>query len=359
MRAIAIAAFGFAWGAAGMRSHDADVLEGNNTRALAWYEVEGSKCTTAEKKKFQERFQVGKQYGRPCREESKWNSELAYENPKSPKTIALYIYPKEDHNNAFGFCEDGRFGLGFCHRVYSQSEHYSVVFRRVSSVEEAIEAVKGLPSDVEIKHLVLGGHGDPTSLQWGEYGGSGTTDLSVEDDTSDEFLDTVYPLLVKGERGATVFLDACLNGKQIDDKNMVQHVAHRLAGARVFASRISWDNDEFSLDSGKDFSGKIVSDRTGRDRMRVEKYGTGELRTWGFLANTFCDDKDSKARPGVSKLVECREACEAKPDCGAFVWYPHGNKLKENKCYLAKDCEDIRTSSKGAITFERPTSEGR
>lgn len=336
-------------------------LESNlSVDELSWQEAEGSQCTTQEKKRMLERFKIGAQFGKPCSEQDEWGVSVEYKNPRSPDLISLYIYPMEDHNNAFGFCtEANRFSMGFCHRLYGQSEFYSVYFYRVHNVEEAIEVVRKLPSNIKIKHLVLGGHGDPTSLAWGEEGDDGTTNLAVEDDTSDEFFDAVYPFLLKndGKTFSTVFLDACLNGKQIDDKNMVQHVAHRLAGAKVYASKISWANREFELDSSKNFAGKIIDEDTGKkrvDRMRVESYGTGELRKWGFSADEFCDDKASKPLGGVSELQRCRQRCEEDASCKAFVWYPNGNRGSHKKCYLSKKCDETSSSSNGALIFEKP-----
>jgi len=302
---------------------------------------------------FWKRFQVGKKYGKPCSQEDEWGHHAEYHNPRSPDTIALYIYPAEDHNNAFGFCAGGRFSLGFCHRIFSQSEHYSVHFHRVENVEEATALVRALPTNITIKHLVLGGHGDPTSLAWGEEGGSGTPELAVEDDASDDFFDAVYPYLQRGSSHSTVFLDACLNGKVIDDKNMVQHVAHRLAGAKVFASKISWANREFELGTSKDFAGKIISETTGVNRMTSERLGEGPLREWGFWPNEFCDDKQSRAEI-ASDMQQCRRKCESKAECKAFVWYPNGNKIPSSKCYLSNGCSETTTSSKGAMTFEKP-----
>jgi hypothetical protein len=152
---------------------------------------------------------------------------------------------------------------------------------------------------------------------------------------------------LKGKRdSSTIFLDACLNGKQIDDKNMVQHVAHRLAGAAVFASRISWDNDEFFLGTSKDFSGKIVSERTGKARMRVERCRLGLWNASWAVARGLHVSRVREARigeqseSGVSELQQCRERCEAKSDCKSFVWYPKGNKYADQKCFLAKDFEE-------------------
>ena len=66
---------------------------------------------------------------------------------------------------------------------------------------------------------------------------------------------------VDGEdrRRSTVFLDACLNGKPVKDKNMLLFVAHKLAGAEVFASKISFDNDQFVLDNYLHFNAHIMS----------------------------------------------------------------------------------------------------
>jgi hypothetical protein len=314
----------------------------------------GTECTSTQKREFWDRFQIGKKYGKPCSEEDEWGNHIEYQNSASPKTIALYLYPGEDHNNAFGLCGEAKFDGVVCKRLHGQSEHYSVQFYRVSSVEEATEVIRSLPSDIKIKHLVLAGHGDPTSFQWGD-GSEGSSDLSVEDETSDEFLDAVYPhLLIGSAGGSTVMLDACLNGKVIEDKNMVQHVAHRLAGATVYGSKISWGNDEFFLKDSRNFDANIVSENTGKNRIVRMQFGTGPLRDWSYYQGQFCDDKASQAERGVTEIQQCREACERSDTCKAFVWYPSGNKFAHRKCYLSDLCEEATDSSKGAMIFERP-----
>ncbi|CAK0793727.1 unnamed protein product [Prorocentrum cordatum] len=90
-------------------------------------------------------------------------------------------------------------------------------------------------------------------------------------------------------------LDVCLNGKVIDAKNMVQHVAHRLAGAIVYGSKTSWDNDEFFLKDARHFDANVVSENTGNNQMVKMQFGTCPLRDWSYYQGEFCDGKASKA----------------------------------------------------------------
>ena len=93
-------------------------------------------------------------------------NELDYVNPAGVADV-LYIYPKEDHNGAFSMCSSGGIDPSVCFRLVNMAHHYSVHFVRVASVQEATTYVRSLPPTVRLKHVVLGGHGDPRSLAWG------------------------------------------------------------------------------------------------------------------------------------------------------------------------------------------------
>mmetsp|Transcript_78872 Transcript_78872/g.189320 ORF Transcript_78872/g.189320 Transcript_78872/m.189320 type:complete len:345 (+) Transcript_78872:72-1106(+) len=314
---------------------------------------EGTECTARERTLLWQRLGIGKAFGKPCSLESEWGSSMVYNNPASPNTVALFLYPEEDHNGAFNICDERKFDRVLCTRLFTQTEHYSLQFHRVPSVEGATRVVDGIPSDVTIKHLVLAGHGDPNSLMWGSDGPGITGSLSVEDDTTDGFLDKVYRHMIKGgDHRSTVMLDACLNGQPVDDKNMLQHVAHRLAGTRVFASTISWGNDQFFLVNGKEFTAKIKS--KGKNQMRTLSLDDPELQKWNFYPNEYCSDKSPSPTIDQS-LTTCREACErAGILCNAFVFYPDGNaRAPHKKCYLSPQCEESDDSRLGSMIFEK------
>eukprot|EP00929_Paragymnodinium_shiwhaense_P021995 TRINITY_DN14190_c0_g1_i1.p1 TRINITY_DN14190_c0_g1~~TRINITY_DN14190_c0_g1_i1.p1 ORF type:complete len:399 (-),score=65.94 TRINITY_DN14190_c0_g1_i1:187-1290(-) len=322
---------------------------------------EGYRCNADEKHRFWARFGIGKSYGKPCSEEEKWGNHVSYKKHPATDAIALYIYPQEDHNGAFDFCgenEGRKFDTVVCKRMLSQSDYYSVDFYRVNSVEEATWVVSRLQPSTKIKHLVLGGHGDSTILQWGS-GSRGTTELSVGNAATEAFFDAVYPHMLLGEAGegtSTVFMDACLNGKTLNDlgeKNMVNYVAHRLAGVKVFGSKISWDNDQFRLNHAEDFNASMISNKTGKDVMVKAKFGEGPLRDWGYLQNSACVLK--QYQEDTIDIAACREKCEASRACAAFTWFPTGNGGKDyKKCYLSKDCGAVKESKQQARVFFKP-----
>eukprot|EP00929_Paragymnodinium_shiwhaense_P021996 TRINITY_DN14190_c0_g2_i1.p1 TRINITY_DN14190_c0_g2~~TRINITY_DN14190_c0_g2_i1.p1 ORF type:complete len:369 (-),score=59.61 TRINITY_DN14190_c0_g2_i1:115-1221(-) len=315
------------------------------------------RCTANEKQQFWERFRVGKVYGKPCSEEERWGNTVIYDNPASD-VISLYIFPKEDHNGAFGLCGGNKFDPTVCKRMLGQSDYFSVYFRRVNSVEEATQIFSELAPSTKIKHLVLGGHGDATGLGWGT-GEDGTAELAVGNAATVAFFDAAYPHMLLGEDGgatSTVFMDACLNGKTLHDlgeKNMVNYVAHRLAGVTIFGSKISWDNDMFHLRHAKDFGADIVSGRTGNDVMVKVKFGQGPLRDWGYSQNSVCVQK--KYQKKTNDIAVCRKKCEASRACQAFVWFPTGNGVNSTKqCYLSTDCSQLKESTQQARVFFKP-----
>jgi len=73
----------------------------------------------------------------------------------------VWIYPSFDNNKAFCINHN------VCHRLTLWSSHAcSVKVWRVGTVEEAVQVLARYPDD-SIKHMVLGGHGDGTSIRWG------------------------------------------------------------------------------------------------------------------------------------------------------------------------------------------------
>jgi len=267
-------------------------------------------CNIKQKVQFFERFKIGSDYGKNCSQEASWSRHIEYVNPESPKTFALYIYPMEDHNNAFQLCgADAKMFDGVtCKRLNEQGNHYSVQFIKVNSVEEATSFVRSLKSSFKIKHLVLGGHGSPTELEWGD-GSTGTRRLSTNA-ASEVFLDAVYPHLLLGPKGSTVMLDACENGKDVDgDKNMVQHVAHRLAGAQVFGAKNSFSYKDFELLDSEHFNA-MITDRNQNNKMVKlrREAATSARHSLGIQLGTKTPDTSATCSSFVSTPVTSRMA---------------------------------------------------
>ncbi|CAE7383544.1 unnamed protein product [Symbiodinium sp. CCMP2456] len=311
--------------------------------------AQGSKCDSRDNGKMKSTFGMK---GR-CQDQN----ELEYVNPAGAADV-LYIYPKEDHNSAFSLCSSGTIDPSVCYRLVHMAHHYSVHFVRVASVQEAIAFVKGMPSNVRLKHVVLGGHGDPRTLAWGSEDTESDTvmpELRVDEPATRELLDALYPhLTVDGtERTrSTVFLDACLNGRPVADKNMLQFVAHRLAGAEVFASKISFDNSQFVLDNYLHFNAQIIDGK--QDKMVSAIFHPG-LRALHFHPNRVCKKKELV----MAQTMElCAELCQkAGDDCAAFIYYPNGNQRVTQVCFHSKRCDSMKRSKKGAMVFTKETEQ--
>src|SRR5262249_34418386 len=80
------------------------------------------------------------------------------------KKVAVLIFPKQDHNNAFGIadCYPTRENL------VRLQDKYNVKLQRVSCLEEAVPVLE-LFNDGEINDLILAGHG-PGQVQNGPGG---------------------------------------------------------------------------------------------------------------------------------------------------------------------------------------------
>mmetsp|Transcript_19085 Transcript_19085/g.45257 ORF Transcript_19085/g.45257 Transcript_19085/m.45257 type:complete len:361 (-) Transcript_19085:22-1104(-) len=309
----------------------------------------GSTCDSFDNQRMKSTFSMK---GR-CQDQN----ELEYVNPDGAADV-LYIYPKEDHNNAFSLCSSGTIDPSVCYRLVNMAHHYSVHFVRVASVQEAIAFVKGMPSNVRLKHVVLGGHGDPRSLAWGGADTESDTvmpELRVDEPVTRELLDALYPhLIVDGtERTrSTVFLDACLNGKPVADKNMLLFVAHQLAGAEVFASKISFDNSQFVLDNYLHFNAHIMSQK--QDKMVSAMFHPG-LRALHYHPNRVCKKKELVM---AQSMELCAELCQKAGDaCAAFTYFPEGNKRVTQVCFHSKRCESMKRSKKGAMVFTKETEQ--
>ncbi|CAE7227523.1 unnamed protein product [Symbiodinium pilosum] len=271
----------------------------------------------------------------------------------------LYIYPEEDHNGAFSMCSSGSFEPSVCFRLVHMAHHYSVHFVRVGSVQEATAYVKSLPAETRLKHVVFGGHGNPTSLAWGDEADESDTvmpELRVDEPATRELLSVVYPhLIVDGEERtrSTVFLDACLNGKTVRDKNMLLFVAHQLAGTKVFASQISFDNSQFVLDNYLHFNAHIMSNK--KDKMVSTLLHPG-LRELEFHPYRACKIKQLVA--SAQTMESCAESCQKAGDgCEAFTYFPDGNARINQVCYHSKRCSGMKRSKKGAMVFTKATEE--
>jgi len=206
----------------------------------------------------------------------------------------VWIYPKSDHNDAF--CINSN----VCHRLTMWSQHAcSVQVLRVETVNQAWAHLSKYPDD-SIKHMVLGGHGDGSTIQWGGtphgvLGVVGSTkpvyvgsivspkepitendrifsrdfvgyvrkvgiaraliwdenDLTPQQISAKHFPNLeVKPSMVnsfflvlgqKMKRHGTIFADSCLSANSKENPNIAQYIAKRVGkGVRVIGSEVSF-----------------------------------------------------------------------------------------------------------------------
>ena len=190
-------------------------------------------------------------------------------------------------------------------------------------------------------------------LRWGGADTESDTvmpELRVDEPVTRELLDALYPhLIVDGtERTrSTVFLDACLNGKPVADKNMLLFVAHQLAGAEVFASKISFDNSQFVLDNYLHFNAHIMSQK--QDKMVSAMFHPG-LRALYYHPNRVCKKKELV----MAQTMElCAELCQKAGDaCKAFTYFPEGNKRVTQVCFHSKRCSSFMVVHREKISCQ-------
>jgi len=275
-----------------------------------------------------------------------------------------------------------------CKRLHAASQHRSVVLFRVGSVKAAYDRISNYIrkfGNVRIKHMVLGGHGDQNSLDWGD---DDDDDNDDDDDDGDDhlglrvyrdpakraidlvtldFFGLISDFFVRADENPTLFLDSCLSGKSLhyDGRhgklNLAQFVAQLLfkSNVKVFASRACFENKDVEFLNGENFDA-IIRNASGKDAMIKLYLGDGELRDWGFHVNLFCKEKLLCDAPKANKdITGCRDYCKAEAVCKAIVWYPHGNcKRKKRpcnrKCCISKDCDNTAESNRYAMIFMKP-----
>lgn len=159
------------------------------------------------------------------------------DRPLCAEKNVLFMYPWEDHNNAFCVNEN------VCHRIWNWDKHAcSVRMRRIQSIQDAINELHDY-SDNSLKHVVLGGHGNGWTLHWGEGNTCGQSHLCVGDWKSNELLRLLSRKMLQH---GTIFTDSCLSAttdssKHRDGKNLASWVASQVGkGIRVIGSVLSF-----------------------------------------------------------------------------------------------------------------------
>eukprot|EP00929_Paragymnodinium_shiwhaense_P034780 TRINITY_DN18880_c0_g1_i1.p1 TRINITY_DN18880_c0_g1~~TRINITY_DN18880_c0_g1_i1.p1 ORF type:complete len:453 (+),score=61.49 TRINITY_DN18880_c0_g1_i1:69-1427(+) len=189
-------------------------------------------CDQAHKQEFAEEFGVNVD---ACHETSHANFSNSREMCETNNV--LYLYPAEDHNDAF--CVN----TFVCGRMAGWHKNAcSVQLYRVQSVAEAVDVVLRFP-DSSIRHVVLGGHGWGWGLQWGpvERCGEG---LFCAGEVESKYL--LGELAIKMQRHGSFFVDSCLGATSDPEKhwhgmNLAEWVAKVVErGIRVIGAELSF-----------------------------------------------------------------------------------------------------------------------
>jgi len=270
---------------------------------------------------------------------------LKYVNPNSTKLVSLYLYPpKAAGRDAFNLCQGRVFDPAMCYRLWAQSEHYSVLLHRVDDIHEATSFVRRLPENVKIKHLVLAGHGTKQMLVWGSLADPDAyPTLRVDEEGTNFFLAAVYSALVP--HSSTVFLDSCSNAGKVSGKNLLQYVAHRLAGVTVYGSSDCFTGNLVHVEDAKDF--KVRIQKADQDLIVQANFGAPELRDWTYYQDETCAPVLEGPATSSQTLAECHARCEGSTGCRALAFEPAAGR-----CLLCGSRE--RVPREGLMLLMKP-----
>jgi hypothetical protein len=177
----------------------------------------------------------------------------------SSKPKAVLLYPGHDYNGAFAINDH------MCYRLLSLARIYpDTKLVHASTVDEAYGILKGIP-DGTVEHLVVGGHGSPTSLGFGDCH-STICNLKIYTPSAKRFWELAGRKLSPG--AGRIFLDACLNGREDADTehNNAKYVASLIPGHRIYSSKISYTKYNLVVSDFEDYDLLIRADWDADDK---------------------------------------------------------------------------------------------
>lgn len=176
---------------------------------------------------------------------------------KKTDKVALLLWPTSDHNGAFNEKD-----ADLQNRLKTMSKEFNISFKRVSNVQQALEAAFTEQSmDHKIAHLELGGHGTPRSLHWGS-GAEG----AISTTSAKEPLKLLFSLL---EKDAAILTVSCLNGKALQNEdNFLTHLARLAPGHLVKGTEVENGKHLTLLVTSLEPFQVIYLDNNGKDVTR-------------------------------------------------------------------------------------------
>jgi len=200
----------------------------------------------------------------------------------------LYLYPGEDHNDAF------RLNTNLCDRLKGwYTDAASVHMYHVNSVAHAKRIVEQYSYD-SIMLTVMGGHGSAKQLHWGSGSSCGTSHLCKEDSTTESFLKT---LAGRMHEHGSIFMDSCLTAS--DDRGLSWWVSQKVAkGIRVMGSIVSFSTVHWGRFGAGNYVNTVVAD--GR-HVKVKHYKTGGRCPSFSKSSTPDSDGECECRSGTCR----------------------------------------------------------
>lgn len=190
------------------------------------------RVSPAQSREFDEKFTV---HGK----------DIDFKHPTSDVS-ALFLYPRNDHNNAF------RLNDHLKYRLLALSKHYNVKVRYIHDIDEAADLISD-SKDGEIHHLVLGGHGSASSITFGH--GGGRAKLTTETEVDSKLFEKLAPK-------ATILLDSCSAGLRL-----AEYVANLAPGRHVYGSEVTLYSSMILIDSI--FPYRCTISEHGHDRTAI------------------------------------------------------------------------------------------
>ncbi|MBI5542477.1 MAG: DUF4116 domain-containing protein [Deltaproteobacteria bacterium] len=164
-------------------------------------------------------------------------------DPADPRPIAVYVFPKEDWNNAFA--DDNLAAL---------TKHYRVMYYEARSETDFIDALKGATSSKPAEVLVIGGHGTASMTAFGA--GDPAQEGGWSPAHEEAYLDFTDARQMKNAQiaecvapGAKVILKSCSTGEGQDSQTNVANIVSTVfPHADIYAPLVS-DNNTLQVDA--------------------------------------------------------------------------------------------------------------
>jgi len=247
----------------------------------------------------------------------------------------LYLWPSADHNTHFAFTSE------LCERIMCwRANEKQVTMRIVTTIEDAMKVLDDY-KDLELTDVILGGHGSPDGMHWGEKFGEGLSTFFEKDHMhrSSDFLDK---LRKKVRGGGSVLIHACstAGGNSAFNNffpNFFSFVAKHLPGRKVTGGMFNMGYDTWK--KGPNYI-ENDEDCLKGDNVRFEKTHEDGTMFNGTAVSQFLPNCDEVHRDSFTKanpLEQCLSGCAFSPnqvDCAEVMTKCSSNDNDQGICGL-------------------------